>query len=455
MALIQLVRCPVDDPRIAADQWSMPLDLLLIADAVDRRCDLEILDGTLLGLDGIRRRIDPLAACVGFTYSALSAAALRTLASEANANGSFVIVGGQPARASADSLIGELFIDAVCVGDGQPVMAALSRQALTGGIDAIDLPNVLTRWNGETVSTVQAQEDVRSQVLAERSTGGLNPAHYLARYPESNTLRNMGGLRASNVFSKRGCPFSCSFCARQDKTVRLRNPDLVADEVEMLTRAYGVDYILDTSDTWVDAKWAEMFSLARQARKLDEVKMMVFADSRHIDQATCGWFRRCGVDSVLLGIESGSERILRRNRKKTTREAIIDAVDRLVDSGIGVSCSFVLGLLDEDEDSLRETLDLVEILCRKDRVLCYSNVIIPFMGTHLWSEAFSPKRLWPSSVTRAVDYDLRVVRELYVEEATHVMGGLRTLEEACDKILEISGLAINEERVRVLRCAAR
>jgi radical SAM superfamily enzyme YgiQ (UPF0313 family) len=433
----------------------MPLDLLLIADAVDKRCDLEILDGTLLGLDGIRRRLGAGAVCVGFTYSALSAGSLKLLAAEASANGSFVVVGGQPARASAHSLIREPFVDAVCVNDGQPVMAALSRDAATGRIDAMRLPNVVTRWNGATVSTLQVHEDVWSERLAQRSSGNLNPEEYLARYPGSNTLRNMAGMRASNVFSKRGCPFVCSFCARQDKTVRLRNPDIVADEMEMLSRTYGVDYILDTSDTWVNVDWAEAFSLARRSRGLEELRMMVFADSRHIGEKTCMWFSKCGVDSVLLGIESGSERILHRNRKGTTREAIIRAVDLLVAAGIRVSCSFVLGLLDEDEDSLCETVDLVESLCRKDGVLCYANVIIPFMGTHVWSQAFPVERSWPSSVSRAIDYNLQEVRELYVEQCTHVTGGLRTLEAACDKILEISGLAVNEERVRVLRCAAR
>jgi len=87
---IQLIRCPIDDVSIGADQWNMPLDLLLVANAVDKRCDVEIIDGTLHGLDGVIRRLDPTAGIVGLTYTALSAHSLRSLAEHCKANGSFV-----------------------------------------------------------------------------------------------------------------------------------------------------------------------------------------------------------------------------------------------------------------------------------------------------------------------------------------------------------------------------
>jgi radical SAM superfamily enzyme YgiQ (UPF0313 family) len=434
----------------------MPLDLLVVAGGIDiKKCDFEILDGTQLGLDEISRRINPQAFCVGFTYSALSAGSLQTLAIQASENGSFVIVGGQPARAAAPSLVRESFIDAVCVGDGQPVMAAISAQASLGKIDPSRLPNVIYEVDGTLKTSATKSEDVWGQIMPSRSVGGLSPKDYFACYPSKNTLNNMRGARASNLFSKRGCPFICSFCARQDKEVRLRDPEIVADEIVMLVHEHGVDYILDTSDTWVDDDWALTFATAKEARGISDLKMMVFADSRHISDSVSAAFRTCGVDSVLLGIESGSERILRRNRKTTTRHAIISAVESLVNAGIRVSCSFVLGLLDEDDDSLAETVDLAGKLCRMDGVLTYSNVIIPLMGTHLWQEAFQKQENLPTYLTRAVSYDLAAVRQSYIESATRVTGGMQGLESACDKILEASGLAISTERLRILHCAAR
>ncbi|MFC1805500.1 B12-binding domain-containing radical SAM protein [Planctomycetota bacterium] len=441
---LQLIRCPVDDQSVAADQWNMPLDLLVVGGAVDPRCDLEIIDGTLLGLDGVREKIDPSAACVGFTYTALSARSLSVLAAECKDNGSVVIVGGQPATAAAGSLVKEEVIDAVCVGDGQPTMRILSQQLLRGRVDLSGVPNVLLQEEGRQLRSASQAEDVWRQVLPERHLGGLTPADYLGRYPDTNTLINMTGSRALNIYSKRGCPHHCSFCARQDKRLRLRDPEGVAAEIASLVSAYGIDYVLDTSDTWLHRRWATGFADARRQRGVSHIGMMVFADAREIDHKACQLMDACGVDSVLLGIESGSERVLARNGKAMTRRRIFKAVDDLVNAGIRVSCSFVLGLIGEDDHSLEETVALAAQLHKRPGVLCYGNVIMPLAGSRLWSEAFPGHRSWPSCITRAFDYDLELVRELYVATATHIHGGLEALRDACGRLLRTSRLPAKE-----------
>jgi hypothetical protein len=438
--MIQLVRCPVDDPNVAADQWNMPLDLLLLAGTIDGTIPVEIVDGSLLSLDEVREKLSRNASCVGFTYSALSSHTLNLLASDSKERGSFVIIGGQPATGAARSLINESFIDAVCIADGIPVVKSLAEQMVRGKIDVTQIPNVLTRTkDGTVIATKHEDEDVWSEKIPPRDTGGLVPDLYLSEYPETNTLINMGGRRAINIFSKRGCPYTCSFCARQDKRIRCRDPKLVAAEIRNLITCHEVDYILDTSDTWVNIEWAKKFADELRCDGLQPVPMMVFADSRHISPAACWAMKQCGIDSVLLGVESGSERILRENSKFTTKEAIISAVDLLVRFNIRVSCSFVLGLLGEDERSLDETLDLCSELVSKPGVVCYGNVIMPLMGSPLWAKVFGTSRTWPSSITRALDYDLTAVREIYVEQATKIRD-LNILQDACKALLHLSHL---------------
>jgi hypothetical protein len=171
---------------------------------------------------------------------------------------------------------------------------------------------------------------------------------------------------------------------------------------------------------------------------------MCFVDSRHVTRESSELLRCCGVDSVLIGVESGSERILRRNGKATTRRAIMSAVEALVDAGIRVSCSFVFGLLDEDDESIEETIDLAGTLRSMDGVVCYGNVIIPLMGSRLWEQVFATERTWPSFVTSPVDYDLERVRELYVTLGTRVSRGVEGLRVACRRMLESSRLAVME-----------
>jgi anaerobic magnesium-protoporphyrin IX monomethyl ester cyclase len=441
---IQLVRCPIDDHNIAADQWNMPLDLMLLADAVADICEVEILDGTLLGLSGIEAALDPKADIIGFTYTALSSKTLGHLSVIAKDNGSFVIVGGQPAIAAAKSLIQEPSIDAVCVGDGQPTLSTLSLQMIDGHISPNKVPNLMLFINGNFEITHSVQEDVWNQRLPQRAIGGLDPQAYFSNYPKTNTLVNMRGLRAANIYSKRGCPHRCSFCARQDKILRTRSPELVIDEIRNLIDKYGVDYILDTSDTWIEYNWMNEYIKHYSFLNQNKINMMVFADVRDMSPETAQTMKRCGVDSVLFGVESGSERILRHNGKRTTKREILNAVDCLVDNDIRVSCSFVLGLLDEDEDSLMETIELTRELHSKPHVLCYGNVIMPLMGSWLWERAFPEEKTWPSFITRSIDYNLNLARELFIHTSTNVQGGLQTLEYACGEILQSSGLPIKE-----------
>ena len=441
---IQLIRCPIDNPNLGADQWNMPLDLIVIGSSVNSDCSVEILDGTLIGLEGILKKIDPSSDCVGLTYTALSSKSLKIIASTAKSNGSFIIIGGQPAMASAESLVLEDFIDAVCVGDGEPTMKAISNQIGNNSFHKELIPNLLFKsHNGVERSHVEFA-DIWNQQIVDRTLGGLNLENYFRNYPATNTLINMRGNRAANIFSKRGCTHHCSFCARQDKKFRLRNPIIVANEIFKLVNDYKVDYILDTCDTWVDNDWGRMFSMELEKYQIDKIGMMVFADARDITWESVEIMRSCGIDSVLLGIESGSERVLRRNSKRMTRELIVNAVDILVEYGIKVSCSFVLGQLDEDDDSLIETIDLTEILHTRPGVICYGNVIIPLRGSKLWAEAFPANKIWPSFITNAIDYDMDLARELFIAQNTNITGGLKTLEHACEVILKPNKLPIKE-----------
>ena len=186
------------------------------------------------------------------------------------------------------------------------------------------------------------------------------------------------------------------------------------------------------------------FAIEVEKNNLEDIGIMVFADARDITYDVSNTMKICGVDSVLLGIESGSERILKRNYKRILKEQIIEAVDNLVMNGIRVSCSFVLGQLDEDDDSILETIELTEALHKRPGVICYGNTIIPLRGSRLWAETFTEDKKWPSFITRALDYDMNLVRELYIYQNKNITGGLKTLNQACEAILKPNYLPIKE-----------
>jgi len=68
----------------------------------------------------------------------------------------------------------------------------------------------------------------------------------------------------------------------------------------------------------------------------------------------------CNCKEVLIGVESGSDRLLTNIRKGTTREIEGQAIRILRDNGIRVKAAFIVGLPGESWESIKETENFIE-----------------------------------------------------------------------------------------------
>jgi len=428
---VQLVSAPLKDSG-GFDEWYMPLGLLSLANSLNGVSEVEILDGTQMNLEEILGRTE--GDLVGITYTTLSVANVRPIAQQAKSNGGFVIVGGQAATVDPGLLLQMPEIDAVVVYDGEPTLRTLVQNRLSN-LDAV--PNLVYRANGSLKKTTpkRIQLDQYYKTL-DRNIGGLNIEDYIRSFPESNTLINIEAKRPTNIFSQRGCWRTCSFCARQDKGYRTRDPKNVVKEIRELRERHGVDYVVDCSDTWAKKQWVDAFRKAYDS-SLD-TRMMVFANVTDIDEEIARKMAEVNVDNVLYGVESGSERILRTNGKLFTREDVLRAAGLATQRGIKVSASFVLGLLGEDERSLEETYSLIEELGEIKGVRAYANVLIPLPGSPLWKNFMGDPRMMVKYSKRGLDYNLEETRKDFLATCTDV--DLPPLMELRDQINSRFGL---------------
>jgi len=72
--------------------------------------------------------------------------------------------------------------------------------------------------------------------------------------------------------------------------------------------------------------------------------------------------KRSGLRRVLVGVESGSNDMLKRIKKDITIEQVIATAERCLALGIRVRFPFIVGFPEEDEASVRATLDLIKRL---------------------------------------------------------------------------------------------
>ena len=193
----------------------------------------------------------------------------------------------------------------------------------------------------------------------------------------------LDGQLTTTVISSRGCPFGCNFCANNawGKSLRMRSPGNIYEEVRMLKENYGYEAFMFFDDTMtVDRK-----RMSRICSLLKELKIIYrcFIRSDTVDKEILSSMRRSGCVEVGVGIESGSQRILNIVNKGETVKKNMEAVKMCRKLGIRTKGFFVVGLPGENSESISET---EEFLKEADLDDIDITVFSPYPGSLIYKE---------------------------------------------------------------------
>jgi radical SAM superfamily enzyme YgiQ (UPF0313 family) len=326
-----------------------------------------------------------------------------------------LMLGGHQAKAMPH----EILLDermaachALVIGEGETRVAEL----LADHRSRASLPGVM--WRDHLLGTVVS--------------GGMpGSSHHLA--PDINSLpfvdrtflaqdpfRHPDGRLEANMVGARGCPYDCSFCgaavsANKDITIRTRCPENIIDEMVLL-RSRGVTLFRFVDDLFLGAK-----------RVIDDM-MKAFADHRvgewaqwdatgrinvlsRLSDSDLQRLAANGLREVALGIESGSERMLRLIDKRITPEMTRTVVKRLIDNGISVKGYFILGLPTETCSEVDATVSLVHDLWNltADTPAMFRASVFeyrPYPGTPDWHRLIATGKYTPAQLLNYSPVDL-------------------------------------------------
>lgn len=117
--------------------------------------------------------------------------------------------------------------------------------------------------------------------------------------------------------------------------------------------------------------------------------------------------KQIGLNSIGLGFESGSERILQKLRKEITCQDIIKTAELLDEVGLGGEFSCMMGLPDEYEDDMKATLKLIQQIIERDSrshfIILGPQVFRPYPGSMLYQECLGYGMKEPSSLEEWAD----------------------------------------------------
>ncbi|MDD4202563.1 MAG: radical SAM protein [Candidatus Omnitrophica bacterium] len=186
------------------------------------------------------------------------------------------------------------------------------------------------------------------------------------------------------IFSSRGCPFNCSFCASRavfHKKVKFLSPERIFEEMRYYYQK-GVKgfYIMDDNFCIQHSRIKKLADMIEASGMDIEYSMMARADSITEDLAKD--LKRSGCKVAALGVESGDDNVLKAINKRTSVDVVAKATRILQKQGIHTKHFLMVGLPKQDWSSIRKTVEFI-LRTRPDSINI--SVTMPYPGSDLYS----------------------------------------------------------------------
>ncbi|MBI4690181.1 MAG: radical SAM protein [Nitrospirae bacterium] len=208
----------------------------------------------------------------------------------------------------------------------------------------------------------------------------LLPMHLYYSPPTKSISEDM----SANIISSRGCPFHCTYCLSDmmwDRKYRHRSPENVIKEMEHLISVYGIREFNFNDDLFTaDKKRLIKFCEIIIEKKLN-ISWVCMSRADYIQPEVLQLMKKAGCGKVAMGLESGSQKVLKAMNKRLDLSISAEAVREIKKAGIKVGLAFVIGHVGETEDTIKETIKLAK-KCNPDTVAFFQ--ASPYPGTEFY-----------------------------------------------------------------------
>ncbi|MFC2163903.1 B12-binding domain-containing radical SAM protein [Acidobacteriota bacterium] len=187
--------------------------------------------------------------------------------------------------------------------------------------------------------------------------------------------------------SSRGCPFNCSFCQPAEKILfgkkmRSRSPENLVEEIKECQTDRGMQSYLIHDDCLLwNPDWVEEFAETLSIQKVSiPFAVQSRADLICKNPKLVSRLAMQGLRMVLIGFESGSQKVLDFLRKGTTVEQNILAAEICQNNGIAIWANYMFGTPGETATDIERTVHMIKTI----RPEVHSpSFFVPYPGTDL------------------------------------------------------------------------
>ncbi|MBN1593636.1 MAG: B12-binding domain-containing radical SAM protein [Candidatus Coatesbacteria bacterium] len=164
----------------------------------------------------------------------------------------------------------------------------------------------------------------------------------------------------ATLITSRGCPFQCSFCSRFyfGTKVRTRSAENILAEFEECVERYGVREFMIYDDTFGVRKDIALELCDLIIERGHKFRWSARTRVDCVDAAALEKLRRAGCYKLHMGVESGSEEMLKRMKKGITLDQIRRTFRLAREAGIETVGYFMFGYPGDTLASMEKTKNL-------------------------------------------------------------------------------------------------
>lgn len=263
-----------------------------------------------------------------------------------------IIFGGIHPILFYQKLIQREYIDAIVDGEGERAFEEIVNIYEThGSFEDID-PNlpIVTKHNYRSYD----RKKVREFLLDENKIGFMKHDRISK---DSIFARKMARLLTSW-----GCPYKCIYCASGRHLrgrFRQKSLNVLMEELEYLAsiKVQKVNIIDDLLTVDLD-RAKEFFRLIK--RNGFKFSFIVKSRPDRVDNEFCKLLEEAGVEVFSMGVESGSERMLKIMKRQTSLETVRKTSAMVKKFRFRIATNFIIGIPGETERDYQLTLDLIK-----------------------------------------------------------------------------------------------
>jgi len=272
-------------------------------------------------------------------------------------------------------------IDIVARGEGEMTMLDIANN-----VDTEKIAGITYREGAGTIVSNPDRQLIESIDSLPYPARDILDMQYYTR-PSRYISRNLS-LRTTHIFTSRGCPYNCHYCAGPligRRKVRYHSSQRVISEIEELINKYAVEAIYFAEDMFLSSKKRaiEILTLFKEHGLHKKIVWIAQISTKVAEPELLSMMKDAGCVQVEYGFESGSQRVLDLMDKKTNVERNLVVAQMTKNSGLRFQGNFIVGYPGETEEDFKKTVSFI----KKARPNTVSlNLFMPLPGTEIYKK---------------------------------------------------------------------